>query len=178
MAEIILKNWSPADCTPNLLAEFRRYQDVRRCWRRENDTWVLKDIAYIGDWDNAQKAVVITQLRTCLQEGGWAMGAYDGDTLVAFASVAVTAFGTRGQYRNLDKIQTSADYRNRGIGRRLFAAACDWARTQNAEKLYISAHSAEDSIAFYRKIGCVDAVEINQRLAANEPCDCQLEFVL
>ena len=176
--EIIIKPVTIEACTPDLLAQFQRHQEVKRCWRWEKDCWVLRDIAYIEDWDGTQKARVTDQLRRCLEDGGAVAGAFDGDRLVGFAAVEKELFGSCAQYADLYKIHTSLDCRNRGVGKRLFAAACDLARGFGAEKLYISAHSAEDSMAFYRKIGCVDAVEINAKLAEEEPCDCQLEFVL
>ena len=46
------------------------------------------------------------------------------------------------------------------------------------DKLYISAHSSKESQAAYKAIGCVHAEEINQKLAEEEPCDVQLEYVL
>ena len=48
----------------------------------------------------------------------------------------------------------------------------------SASKLYISAHSARESIAAYRKYGCINAEEINEALAEKEPCGLQLEFQL
>jgi hypothetical protein len=56
--------------------------------------------------------------------------------------------------------------------------ACDDARARGVKKLYISAHSSQETQAFYRAMGCVEALEYNQRLSAEEPCDCQLEFAL
>jgi hypothetical protein len=29
-----------------LFASFNRYQDVKKCWRKENGKWVLNDIAF------------------------------------------------------------------------------------------------------------------------------------
>lgn len=78
----------------------------------------------------------------------------------------------------LSNIHVSQDMRGRGIGRALFGMAKTWAREHCAEKLYISAHSAVESQAFYKAMGCVEAVEYNEALAAKEPCDCQLECAL
>jgi ribosomal protein S18 acetylase RimI-like enzyme len=166
------------DCTPELLARFSRYQEVKRCWRKEDAKWVLKDISYVGQWDEKKKQSVIVSLFSCIQNGGRVVGAFIGDTLVGFASIDAKLFGSQNQYVDLAMIHTSDGYRNKGIGRQLFNVACEHAKELNAKKLYISAHSAEDSMAFYRKIGCVDAIEINQELAEKEPCDCQLEYTL
>ena len=49
---------------------------------------------------------------------------------------------------------------------------------EDAEKLYISAHSSKESQAAYRALGCVHAEEINAKLAQEEPCDVQMEYRL
>lgn len=60
----------------------------------------------------------------------------------------------------------------------LFSLACDSAKQLGAKKMYISAHSSEESKAFYNAMGCVEALEYNHKLVDDEPCDCQLEFTL
>lgn len=59
-----------------------------------------------------------------------------------------------------------------------FLAAKEWGKAQGAKKLYISAHSAVESQAFYKAMGCVEAQVYNQMHVEQEPCDCQLECVL
>ena len=67
--------------------------------------------------------------------------------------------GSRKQYADLTSIHVSADARGHGLGRRLFLLAEDTARQLGAEALYISAHSAVESQAFYKAMGCVEAAE-------------------
>lgn len=64
---------------------------------------------------------------------------------------------------------------NRGC---FFYQACEEARRLGADKLYISAHSSKENQAAYKALGCVHAKEINPKLAEEEPCDVQLEYVL
>ncbi len=63
-----------------------------------------------------------------------------------------------------------------GIGKKLFSLVCKKTKEMNAQKLYISAHSSEESQAFYNAMGCVEAMEYNEKLVTEEPCDCQLEY--
>ena len=49
---------------------------------------------------------------------------------------------------------------------------------RGAKKLYISAHSAVETQAFYRAMGCVEAQEYNQKHVEAEPYDCQMECSL
>ena len=175
---IIVRPLHSDDCTPDLLSSFSRYQEVARCWRIKNSEWVLEDISYTKQWGNRKKRFVIGDMRTCLQNGGRAVGAFEDGVLIGFAWILAEPFGSLSRYVNLDMMHTSHERRGYGVGRRMFDAICDQARELGAEKLYISSHSAEDTMAFYRKVGCVDALEINQTLAENEPLDCQLEYTL
>ena len=52
------------------------------------------------------------------------------------------------------------------------------AKSNGAEKLYISAHSAVESQAFYHAMGCVEAVEYKKEHVEQEPYDRQLEYWL
>ena len=56
--------------------------------------------------------------------------------------------------------------------------AKNYARERGAEKLYISAHSAVETQAFYRAMGCVEAEEYQPAHVEQEPYDCQLECAL
>ena len=73
------------------------------------------------------------------------------------------------------KKHISEDMRRKGIGRTLFLAAKEWAKQKGAKKLYISAHSAVESQAFYKSMGCVEAEVYNKKHVEDEPYDCQLE---
>ncbi len=86
--------------------------------------------------------------------------------------------GSRFQYLDLSSIHVSQDVRGQGIGKNLFSAAKRFARGKNAKKLYISAHSAVESQAFYRAMGCKEAEEYDAGHVKREPYDCQLEYVL
>lgn len=176
--EIEIREMTVQDCTPSLLDGFERRQEVNRCWRREAGGWALKDIHYIERWDEEKKRAIAELVARCLRQDGKAAGAFGAAGLVGFTCVEAQLFGSQSRYANLDMIHVSEERRGEGIGRRLFAAACMHARGLGAEKLYISAHSAEEPMAFYRKLGCVDALEVNRELAEKEPCDCQLEYVL
>ena len=42
----------------------------------------------------------------------------------------------------------------------------------------ISSHSAVETQAFYKAVGCVEAKVYNHKHTEAEPCDCQLEYEL
>lgn len=109
---------------------------------------------------------------------GFVYGAFFGGVLKGFVSVEPELFGGVQKYVDLSSIHVSQDMRGRGIGRALFLAAKEWAKAHGALKLYISAHSAVESQAFYKAMGCVEAEVYNQAHVEKEPYDCQLECVL
>lgn len=167
-----------SDCTPDLLKDFNRYQEVKRCWRKENGKWVLKDIPFTEQWDDVKKADKIASFIWCIEHNGYVYGAFEKNHLIGFGTIESEFFGHNKEYIQLGMLHASYEHRNKGIGKRLFIALAEKARQIGAKKLYISAHSSEESQAFYKAIGCIEAIEINQTLAEEEPCDCQLEYVL
>ena len=142
-----------------------------------NSEWQLLPITFTEDWDLPRLRTEATDILQAIAAGIPAFGAFDGDVLVGFAQLG-ERLGSRGQYIELVSYHVSAPYRGKGIGRRLFAAICDAARSLGVEKLYISAHSSRESQAAYRALGCVLAQEVDAKRAANEPCDVQMEYDL
>ncbi len=179
MAETITYQRLGGDLIPeDLLDSFNRYQQVTRSWRKENNQWVLKDNPYVEDWDLDKKRNVTRELSDCAGHGGVVFGAFCGGKLVGFATLASRFFGSSARTLEMPMIEVSFEYRHHGIGRQLFALIADSAKRLGAAKLYISAHSSEESQAFYKAVGCTQAQEVNREIAENEPYDCQLEYVL
>lgn len=163
------------ELTVPLFADFRRLQVVTKCWRKVNGEWVIVDNPFIEEWDEREYAYLVQCLRHTLATGGVVFGAFRDSKLKGFASVENVPMGSRRQYLELSCIHVSQDCRGRGIGRALMDCAKAWAKGHGAEKLYISAHSAVESQAFYKAMGCHEAEEYSQKHVEKEPCDCQLE---
>lgn len=161
-----------------LFGGFIRHQVVIKCWRREKGEWVIREDPFIDDWTEADYRTLISCLKNTVSTGGVVYGAFISGTLKGFASVEPDFMGKEGQYLDLSSIHVSEDARGTGIGRALFLMAKEWARKRGAKKLYISAHSAVETQAFYRSMGCVEALEYDRRHVDQEPFDCQMECVL
>lgn len=158
-----------------LFSGFIRRQVVNDCWRCVDGEWVIKSEPFVDDWSEEDYPFLVKCLRNTVTSGGVVYGAFDGGVLKGFASVEPQLFGGEQKYLDLSSIHVSEDMRGRGIGRGLFTRACGWAREHGAEKLYISAHSAVESQAFYKAMGCVEAEVYNQEHVRAEPFDRQLE---
>lgn len=168
--------WISADMLcRDLFNDFIRRQVVTQCWRKENGQWVIKDVPFIDDWGEKEYAFLVSCLRNTLRTGGFVYGAFVQGKLKGFVSVEAGLLGGAQKYLDLSSIHVSQDLRGQGIGKALFLAAKEWARQQGAGKLYISAHPAVETQAFYKKMGCVEAEVYNQKHVEKEPCDCQLE---
>jgi len=161
-----------------LFRTFIRRQVVDQCLRRENGAWVVRSDPFIDDWTEEDYQTLIRCLHNTVRTGGFVCGAFSDGELKGFVSVESSFFGGEDQYHDLSSLHVSEDMRRDGIGKALFLAAAEWARKHGAKKLYISAHSAIESQAFYRAMGCVEASEYDQEHVEAEPYDRQLEYVL
>ena len=167
------------DLAPDMLTHFNRYQKVGKSWQKQNGDWVLVDNPHVGNWDEAKKHKLATDdFPQIINSGGALFCAYDGDKLVGFSGIDGNFIGCGKQYLWLVVIHVSYEYRSKGIGRNLFMMTADAAKKLGGAKLYISANSSQESQAFYRSIGCVDADEIMPDLFEAEPYDVHMEYSL
>lgn len=161
-----------------LFGDFIRRQVVTKCWRKEKGEWVIKDAPFIDDWTEQDYQVLIECLKGTVASGGLVYGAFYEGRLKGFIAVLPEIFGGENKYIDLAAIHVSQDMRGTGIGTVLFKEAKRWAKEKGAEKLYISAHSAVESQAFYKRMGCVEAAWYKKEHVEEEPFDCQLEVKL
>ncbi len=152
---------------------------IKYAWRLINNERKMIDLDYHETgFPNGvkyhQKA-----LKETISNFGYAIGAFDQkQKLLGFLTLNSKLFGKTNQYLLLDQLFISRPYRKLGIGKMLFHLAVKQAIIMGASKIYICAGSSADTIAFYRKLGCQDAVEIDQTLFDSDPRDFHLEFVL
>lgn len=178
MKTIDYKELEKTEIDMALFARFNRYQDVKKCWRKENGEWILKKIAFTEQWGSEEYEILIKCLQNTIKTGGTVFGAFHNDVLVGFASIENHFWGSQKEYLQLSSIHISYENRNMGIGKKFFSLVCKEAKEIGSQKLYISTHSSEESQAFYKAMGCVEAMEYNDKLVAEEPWDCQLEYCL
>ncbi len=159
-----------------LFLQFERRQTVTKCWRKVNGEWMVQEAPFVDQWSDANYQTLVNCLKNTVATGGVVYGAFVEGVLKGFASVEGKKFGPSGEYMDLTCLHVSQELRGQGIGSRLFRLAADWARAHGARKLYISAHSAVETQAFYRAMGCVEAQTTCQIHVEQEPFDCQLEY--
>ncbi|WP_308687202.1 GNAT family N-acetyltransferase [uncultured Treponema sp.] len=160
------------------LDDFIRHQEIHECWRNVDGGLKLVPNNFTEDWSVEKCREVATGISCKLEKDLSAFAAFCGKRVVGFVTIEHEIFGKSAKYVNLEQFQVSEDFRAQGIGRKLFTLACSEAKKIGAQKLYISAHSSKESHAAYKALGCVPVSEVNEKMAAEEPFDIQMEFEL
>lgn len=176
--EIQYKRLDADNFTLHSLDDFVRHQTVTESWRIINEDWKLVPNVYEEKWTLEQRQKIAEDITQHIKIDQIGFGAFDGERLIGFVTVSRNFFGVSARYAQLVCFQVSEEYRRRGIGKKLFSMICKEALGLGAEKLYISAHSSKESQAAYRALGCTLADEVNEKLAAEEPFDVQMEYRL
>lgn len=159
------------------LDSFVRHQEVKNCWRLVDGEKRLMPVCFTEEWELPKLRQEAQELIELHAKGRPVFLALSGESVVGFAALG-RRLGSALQYLQLLSFHVTAGERGKGVGRRLFQAVCEAAAEEGAEKLYISAHSSEESQAAYRALRCVDALEPDAELAEEEPCDIQMEYDL
>ena len=160
------------------LKTFNRYQVTNKVWYKNGQQYNIKQDYFVEEWNEEKKIQVIQTLQNCLKLGGAVIGAYHQDDVVGFANVENQFFGSHNQYLELPYIHVSNEFRQYGIGKKLFCLCKEKAKQMGAKKLYIAAHPSIESQYFYQSVGCTYADEIHQEIYEKEPLDIQLEISL
>ena len=153
---------------------------IKNVWRRNEETgeyglveinWTDRELPNGFEWH-------LNRLKGTIMRGGTAFGCFDNGVLVGYGTVDREIIGKQEKYVLLDQLFVSQNQRRKGIGKELFMMCAKQAKSYGAKKLFLCAGSAEGTIAFYRNLGCVPAIEINEALYEEDPRDIQLEYSL
>lgn len=161
------------------IKEMNPSQYIGKAWREVEGRRQLVDINYHDtDWPNGYEHHY-NNLRKTISDGGSAIGAFDSNNkLIGFVTINREFFGSKYNYVLLDQLFITLEYRGKGIGKKLFMLSTEVAKEWDADRIYICAGSAEETINFYFAIGCKEAEEINKKFYESDPRDFQLEYVL
>lgn len=117
-------------------------------------------------------------LAECMDSGGSAWGAFDGDALVGLAVLDGRWYGPAGDTVDMFFLHVADGYRHRGIGRSLTELVKERARGMGARRLFVSGIPSENSIRFYLAMGFDLAGEVDPVLLAREPDDIHMDMAL
>lgn len=151
---------------------YKRRQEVKRVYRKNCDEYHLVDKLYIEDWSLDEKRRIAAAISN---PEHITYVALNGRQVIGFISLKNKLYG---KFCILDYLHVSEDYRGQGIGRKLFNLGKQEAEKNGAEAIYISACSAEETVAFYRAMGAELTDNPIKELYENEPYDLQMIFSL
>ncbi|GAM12808.1 GNAT family N-acetyltransferase [Mesobacillus selenatarsenatis] len=177
MTDLTFRQLSVDEC--ELMKDMDASQYIGKAWREVDGKRQLVEINYQDpDWPNGYEHH-FNNLKQTIRQGGSAIGAFGQDgRLIGLATVNRGFFGENLNYVLLDQLFITLEHRNKGIGKKLFFLSAKQAKEWKADKLFICAGSAEETVAFYFGIGCKVAEEIQQEFYESDPRDFQLEFSL
>jgi len=129
-------------------------------------------------WPPGEPEMYMPILQSCFERGGAFYGVFEGSELVGVAVLESRFIGQNRDQLQLKFLHVSRTYRGQGWGRMLFEKAVSTARSAGARSLYVSATPSQNTVDFYRHLGCVLAAEVDPELFALEPEDIHLEYVI
>jgi len=161
------------------LAHIDRSEWIGQICRIENgqETWIEVGQECPG-WNAAQLEEL--QLRFCseLENGGAAIGGYDGDRLAGFGLLGHRRIGSQNDTLPIDLMYVGRAYRRRGIGTRLMQLLSGEASARGAKSLYVSSTESRSAVGFYRSLGSENAIEPDPEMLMKEPFDIHMVRLL
>ena len=156
-----------------------RSEVIHNMYHLQNGALVLRpEFHDVRGWPPGESEKYTPILVECFDRGGWFYGMFDDTRLVAVVVLDNEFLGESKDHLQMKFLHVSRSYRNSGLGARLFELAQGKARERGARHLYISATPTENTVKFYRGLGCTVVAEPDPVLFALEPEDIHLESKL
>ncbi|MHB1317150.1 MAG: GNAT family N-acetyltransferase [Anaerolineae bacterium] len=157
--------------------EIDRRELIEAVYYLEDGTLVLRPERYdVQGWfqpaDELERMTIDLKAR-CAQ-GAFCVAAWDSDRIAGVIVLDNTWLGPQHDQLQLSLLHVSHDYRDQGLGARLFEIARSEARRRGARDMYVSATPSEHTVRFYLGRGCRLNPAPDPALFAAEPEDIHL----
>ncbi|WP_052878114.1 GNAT family N-acetyltransferase [Chromobacterium subtsugae] len=172
-----IRRLSAADIGADWLDDFQRRQEVTLVYRGAPGERRIVAEPFIDDWSADERRALCREL-AAMADAGRVWAALEGASLAGFAAISPAPLGPDGEYRQLKELQVDARWRGRGLGRELMRECAAGGRQMGAGRLYISSHSAIETVSFYERCGCAPARWLHGPQIEREPFDWQMEYDL
>lgn len=126
-------------------------------------------------WGEERVQKLIDRWTQAMADGGAVLGAFDGEHLVGEAVFRPHLTESMAQ---LESLHVSADYRRRGVARRLAGEVIRLARESGHRELYVSATESRSAVGFYQSVGFIPTRTPHPALLALEPEDIHMTMLL
>lgn len=171
-AIIVIKRIKPEEFRRNAMDLFNRHQIVHHVYRWTDNRLLLIPQDFEEDWSLERKREKAAEI----QSGRFfVFGAFIEDQIVGQIMLLPELHAGR---MIVDSFHVSKEHRRQGIGKELFTKAKGEARLHGAKALYISASPAQETIDFYRSVGCEVSRNPIGAYVMDEPFDIQMECTL
>lgn len=157
ISNISIRLLTPSDMYPEMLESFQHKQIISNKWVRNGDHYELTKAHEIREWSKEKRIWISQYLYQQMNRGGFAAGAFSNNQIVGFSCLDGILQGTSKKYVNLTMLFVDDEWRQKGIGKKLFQLMCTCAGNMQADKIFISAIPSYDTIRFYFNRGCSDA---------------------
>jgi len=159
--------------------EIDRSEIVEGIYYLRNGELVLEEERYdIRGWPPGEREQYTPILIDCFDRGGHFYGAFENGKMVGIAGLGSKFIGNDKDQLQLKFLHVSSAYRRKGLGKTLFEKTVEKAREMGARRLCISATPSQNTIGFYRRLGCTVTEELNPELYELEPEDIHLEYAI
>ncbi len=162
---------------PYMLSDFCHYQLITKKWTQSNNQWKITDTSILREWSEEKREWIPQYLCQQIERGGTVIAAFEADELIGFCSIDGYLLGKTAKYANLTMLFVDDRWKRKGVGKKLFYEICKHAKKMMADKLFISAIPAVETIAFYFSMGCEDTMEMIPEYVDTEQ-DRYLEYLL
>jgi len=160
-------------------SQIDRTETINNIYYKRDGNLILEEEHHeVADWGFEEKQKRISELQDIFERGATFFGAFDENNLVGMSVLNHNPVNSGNSRLNLEGLWVSDNYRGMGIGKALFQLAIQEARKIGAKSLYVSATPSENTVRFYKKLGCRLAEPIDQHLYEKEPEDIHLELML
>ena len=167
------------------ISELDRFKEIDRAevidhiyYMRDGQLVLEEEHWELNGWPPGDLPDIKLKLHACLDEGGAAWGAFDGDHLVGIAALDGRWYGAAGKTLDMYFLHVSNGCRHKGLGRTLAEMMKERAREMGAKRLFVSGLPSLNTIRFYQAMGFDIAEDVDPRLFEREPEDIHMDMGL
>jgi predicted N-acetyltransferase YhbS len=159
--------------------EIDRAEVIDHIYRLVDGQLVLEELHIdVEGWEPGALARHQRRIHACIDRGGAAWGAFNGDRLAGIAVLDGKRIGRARDTLDLYFLHVSNGLRDRGIGRALVDLVKARALELGARRLYVSASPSHHTVRFYLGAGFAVTTDVDPELFALEPEDIHMDMAL
>ena len=161
----------------NLIWSIDRSEEIHGMYHHENGELVLKPERFsLHGWPGDAAERSGPWLMEAFNREGFFKGAFVGSEIVGVVVLDSRLLGPERDMLQMMFLHVGKSRRKTGLGKRLFNIAVNRAREMGAATMYISSMPSENTVNFYRHMGCRVAEHPVQELFEMEPEDIHMKY--